>query len=109
MAYDPDDVSHVWMIENGRYIRFELIESRFEGKDVDSVGEIQEKQRQMVKAQEHSKLQASVDLANHIQSIVSGAEGRKNQGIKGISKVRKKEEARTHKEYAKEVGLHGTN
>jgi len=109
VAYDPDDVSHVWMIENGRYIRFELIESRFEGKDVDSVGEIQEKQRQMVKAQEHSKLQASVDLANHIQSIVSSAEGRKNQGIKGISKVRKKEELRTHKEYAKEVGLHGTN
>lgn len=34
VAYNPDDVSYVWLLDNGAYIRFELIESRFKGMDL---------------------------------------------------------------------------
>ena len=37
VAYNPDDVSCVWVIENGHYTRFSLIESRFDGKPLDGV------------------------------------------------------------------------
>lgn len=34
VAYNPDDVSEVWLIEKGVYSRFTLIESRFKGKGI---------------------------------------------------------------------------
>ena len=32
VSYDPDNVSKVWLFENGEYIEFKLIESRFNSK-----------------------------------------------------------------------------
>ncbi len=34
VAYNPDDVSEIWLIEKGVYTPFTLIESRFDGKGV---------------------------------------------------------------------------
>ena len=40
VAYDPDNISCVWLLENGNYIRFELIESRFRNKSLMEVESI---------------------------------------------------------------------
>ena len=34
VAYNPEDVTEVWLIEKGSFIRFTLIESRFAGKSL---------------------------------------------------------------------------
>lgn len=40
VAYNPEDVTSVWLLEKGRYIEFAIIESRFEGKDLTAVQEL---------------------------------------------------------------------
>ena len=37
VAYNPEDVSNVWLIENGKYICFELIQGRYNGKELSEV------------------------------------------------------------------------
>ena len=42
VAYNPEDVSMVWLIEDGRYIPFDLIEGRYAGKSLEEVQGMQE-------------------------------------------------------------------
>ena len=35
VAFDPSDVSNVWLIRDGQYYKFELIEKYFEGKSLE--------------------------------------------------------------------------
>ncbi len=49
VAYNPEDVTFVWVLENGIYTEFNLIESRFEGKDLGAVKELQDSQRNITK------------------------------------------------------------
>lgn len=112
VAYDPDNVSSVWLIEDNDYVRFELIDSRFEGKELAEVEIMLKKKNEIIREEERNRLQADIDLMNHIQDIADTAEsvtGRSsgdNSNIKNIRSTRKKEELNTHIEYAKEAGLH---
>lgn len=44
VAYDMDNSNHIWLIENGAYIQFDLIEKRFHGKGLDDVSFMKSKQ-----------------------------------------------------------------
>lgn len=103
VAYNPEDVSYVWLIEeNGQYVRFELIESRFDGENLSTVQEIQEKTKEIIQRGNEESLQAQVQLAKHIETVVGMAGRTKNIQIKEIRKNRKREQRRTHKDYVKE-------
>ena len=58
VAYNPDDVSAVWTIEKGVYARFDLIESRFEGKALSEVEDMKSRQRLLVRNEVQDNLQA---------------------------------------------------
>ena len=49
VAYNPEDVTYVWALENGIYTEFILIESRFEVKDLGAVKEQKNRQRIITK------------------------------------------------------------
>lgn len=49
VTYNPDDVSCVWLIENGDYVRFDLIESRYKDKKLSEVETLKESQKAIVK------------------------------------------------------------
>ena len=50
MAYNPDNCNKVWLKEkDGSFIEFSLIESRFKDMSLDSVQEIQQKQKELMK------------------------------------------------------------
>lgn len=102
VAYNPDDVSYVWVIEKGSYTRFELIESRFEGKSLAEVLEMKENQSELVQREKENKLQAEINLASHIQIV---AENKKKSGgrIQHIRENRKREEQRKHLDIVKGV------
>lgn len=103
VAYNPDDVSYVWLIEeNGQYVRFDLIESRFDGENLSTVQEIQEKTKEIIQSGNEESLQAQVQLARHIETVVGMAGRTKDIQIKEIRKNRKREQKRTHKDYVKE-------
>lgn len=101
VAYNPEDVTEVWLLDNGQYIPFALIESRFNGKSLAAVQTIQKARKQTVNAATADNLQAQIDLAEHIQVIA--AKGKQTDvGIKNIRNTRKREQARTHIDFVKE-------
>ena len=104
VAYNPEDVTEVWLLDNGQYVPFMLIESRFNGKSLDAVQTIQKARKQTVNAATANNLQAQIDLAEHIQVIASKGK-QTDVGIKNIRNTRKREQARTHIDFVKE----GTN
>lgn len=101
VAYNPEDVTEIWLLDNGQYVPFTLIESRFNGKSLVAVQTMQKARKQTVNAAAADNLQAQINLAEHIQVIAS--QGRKTDvGIKNIRNTRKREQARTHIDFVKE-------
>ena len=94
VSYDPDDVSCVWVVEQGEYTRFDLIPSRYKGKTLTDVGEMQTAQRDLMKTEETSQIQAEIDLARHIQTIANNALHTSATGIKNIRATRNVEKQR---------------
>ena len=104
VAYNPEDVTEIWLLDNGQYVPFTLIESRFNGKSLAAVQTMQTARKQTINAAAAENLQAQINLAEHIQVIAS--QGRQTDvGIKNIRNTRKREQARTHMDFVKE----GTN
>lgn len=102
VAYNPENTSYVWLIENGSYIRFELIESRYRNKNLEEVESIKTGQKAVVKAFAQEQTQAQIDLVNHIEMIAFTTDYRGQTKIKGIRENRQKEQIKTHKDYVKE-------
>ena len=107
VAYNPDDVSCVWLIESGSYVCFELVERRFNGKELRSTQAMQAAQRAIIKSATHDNLQAKIDLAEHICTIASTANSSKNTQIKSVRESRKRAQRKTHTDYMKAGELNG--
>ena len=104
VAYNPEDVSCIWLLENGSYIRFELIESRYRNKNLEEVESIKTGQKAVIKAFTREQTQAQIDLVNHIEMIAFQTDYRGQTKIKGIRENRRKEQIKAHKDYMK-VGV----
>jgi len=102
VAYNPENVSEIWLIENGVYTPFTLIESRFNGMGIQEVEALKESQRATVKAATADNLQAKIDLIKHIGIVAASAANQGNTSIKGIRDNRRREQMRTHIDYVKE-------
>ena len=102
VAYSPDNVSRVWLIDNGEFVEFRLIESRYMDLSVQSVEEINERTRQLIKGHEENKLQAQIDLSNQIRDIALVG-NHSEKAIKSIRENRMKETARRHIEIGGDV------
>ena len=101
VAYNPDDVSSVWLIENGVFSVFTLIESRFSGKGVEDVALIKEAQKAVVKAATAVNLQAKINLAKHIDVVAETASTQGKAQVKDIRSNRKREQRESHINYVK--------
>ena len=107
VAYNPEDVSSVWVIENGSYVEFILIESRFKGKDLVGIQEIQTSQRDIIKSAARDNLQAQINLAQHIEAIAGSVGTHKDIHMKNIRSTRKREQMKNHQDYMKEGSYYG--
>lgn len=99
VAYNPENTSYVWLLENGSYIPFELIESRYRNKNLEEVETLKNGQKAVVKAFTKEQTQAQIDLVNHIEMIAFQTDYRGQTKIKGIRENRRKEQIKTHKDY----------
>lgn len=93
VAYNPEDVTSVWVLEDGGYMEFTLIESRFQGKDFTQIQELQTNQRAIVKASKRDNLQAQIHLAQHIEAIAHGVQSGADVCLKDIRTTRKREQS----------------
>ena len=103
VAYNPEDVTYVWLLEKGRYTEFKIIESRYKNKDLTSVQCLQTSQKVIEKESEKDNIQAQIDLARHIETIACCANVNTNASIKNIHSTRKREQGKRHQDYMKEV------
>ena len=83
-------------------MEFMLIESRFQGKDLIEVQEIQSSQKDIAKSEMRNNLQAQIDLTQHIETIVGSVNTHKDVHMKNIRSTRKREQIKYHRDYMKE-------
>lgn len=103
VAYNPDDVSEVWLIDNGSYIRFDLIESRYKGKELSDVEILQRGQKELVKAATADNIQAQIDLAQSIEIIAASVNNSDKVNIKSIRNTRQREQTKNHIDYIRGI------
>ena len=105
VAYNPEDVSYIWLIEeNGTYVKFELINSQFYGKDLSFVESYIKSSKKLIAENTDDNLQAKVSLSKDIDFVVSESV-RSNVSTKNIRKNRQKEQKLTHRDFVKEYEL----
>lgn len=98
VAYNPDNCNKVWLKEkDGSFIEFSLIESRFEDMSLDSVQEIQQKQKKLMKDTMRDNYQAKIELMSFIESVASKPKSTDVQ-IKDIRAARKSATRKQHKD-----------
>ena len=102
VAYNPEDVSSIWLVDKGSYTEFSLIESRFKDKTITQVQEVQTNQKNIIKEAEHKNLQAQIQLANHIEAIANGTGSNSDVRLKDIRTTRRREQNKNHRDYMKE-------
>lgn len=102
VAYNPDDVTKVYLIENGDYVPFELIESRFRGKAISEVCEMKAEQKKIVRAVAEENLQAQISLADNISTIANNVVRTQGVIMKDVRRNRELEERKTHIDLMKE-------
>ena len=90
------------MLEDGAYTEFTIIESRYQGKDLTAVQELQTSQRDIARGAVRDNLQAQINLAQHIETIVSSSAGRGDVHMKNIRSTRRREQTKRHRDYMKE-------
>ena len=102
VAYNPEDVTSVWLLEDGDYTEFRIIESRYQGKDLTAVQELQDSQRTIARGVVRDNLQAQINLAQHIEAIAGNGAGRGDVHMKNIRNTRRREQTKHHRDYMKE-------
>lgn len=98
VAYNPDNCNKVWVKEkDGSFIEFSLIESRFEDMSLDSVQEIQQKQKELMKDTMRDNYQSKIELMSFIESVASKPKSSDVQ-IKDTRVARKSATRKQHKD-----------
>lgn len=101
VAYNPEDVTSVWVLKDGIYTEFSLIETRYCGKSLDTVVTLQASQKSILKNMENDNLQAQITLARHIEAIASSGGNGIDVHMKNIRGTRQKEQIIHHQDYMK--------
>lgn len=99
VAFNPDDVSFVWGLDNGNFVEFELIETQFKENTLEEIHTIRGKQNEIIKEAQEENLQAKIHLAGHIETIAKNSERMCDVNIKGIRNNKRKERNKTHIDY----------
>ena len=86
VAYDPTNVSNVWLYEDGEFHKFNLIESFFNGMGLEAIEETRPKATSEVEKEE---LESEIRLSNQIDLLAKSI-GRRPV-VKGLRKARQKE------------------
>lgn len=102
VAYNPDDSGYVWLIDNGEYIKFELIESRFQNKNFKEIEEMKSIKKNIIRSVASEDLQARIGLGAYIETIANNS-NRSNSNLQDIGNNKIKEKQKIHKNYTEEV------
>lgn len=97
VAYNPDDVSHVWLRTDDGYEEFQVIESMYAGRTLEEVSETKQKQDTLVKNEAEEELQARIRLMTFIETAVNESTPPADASIRGIREKRQSERRKQHR------------
>ena len=103
VSYNPENVDTVYLFQNGKYIEFQLIESRFTGKTFDEVEAMLRGQKEIVKNADYENLQGRIDLTSNIETILLGTSKNDNLNLKNVREYKDREKRKQHKDFMREV------
>ena len=106
-AYNPESADAVYLLREGEFIEFRLIESRFSGKSFEDIKKILSAQKNLENEAVHKNLQGRVDLASHVERIVNGTGQNGDVNLKGIREAKKRAKKERHKDFVEEVDRNG--
>ncbi len=97
VAYNPDDVSHIWLKTNNGFEEFSIIETMYTGKTLTEVAEKKQNQDVLIKSEAEGALQAKIQLMAFIENAVEQSTPPPNASIKGIREKRQSEKRKKHR------------
>ena len=97
VAYNPDDVSHVWLKTDDGFEEFKVIESMYAGKTLEEVSEAKQNQDALVKNEAEKALQAKIRLMTFIETAVNESTPSADVNISGIREKRQSERRKKHR------------
>ncbi len=100
VAYNADDVSTVWLIENGSFTPFSLVLSEFEGLSLEQTNAHLGRNRAIVRAESENNIKARLNLIENIEVIANESQ----QGVKTISNIRATRATETKKKHIDYIG-----
>lgn len=102
-AYNPESADTVYLLKEGEFIEFGLIESRFSGKSFVEIKKMLSEQKNLENDAVHDNLQGRVELASHVERIVSGTGQDRDVNLKGIRSTKSRAKRERHKDFVEEV------
>lgn len=109
VAYDPDSNNKVWLIDNGEYIEFELIERVYKDKTLTEAQLLEQKKKELEDSCREEQMQAEIDVNSFIQDIFKTAIQAGLADRKNIKKTREVETVKTHINYIDIVDKENNN
>lgn len=103
IAYNPESAGKVYLIQEGNFIEFYLIESQFTGKSFEEIKKIQSVQRKIIEDAIPNNLQGRVDLVSHVERIVGEKKKSKDVNVKRVRETKKRAKEERHKDFIEEV------
>lgn len=98
VAYNPDNVGTVWLIDKGKYIPFKIILSEYNDKSLDDVTILKKAKSSIIKEEIDKSFKAKIDLINKIGVIALNSGEKQNANILDVRKSRTKEIKKTHED-----------
>lgn len=102
-AYNPESADTVYLLREGEFIEFNLIESRFSGRSFGEIKKMLSEQKNLENDAVHENLQGRVDLASHVERIISGTGQDRDVNLKGIRSTKIRAKRERHKDFVEEV------
>ena len=91
VAYDSNDVSKVYLIENGNYIEFELIEKELKDKTLEEVELIKVEKNKVINEAKIIKCKSSIEIQKVLDELVESFDKDIEVDIKNVRTNRKNE------------------
>lgn len=85
VAYNPDDLTQVWLYEERKYVAFDVVQQQYRGKSLAELTALRREEKDMHKVLCKYELQSKVNLIADIEDIATGALPTERQTVKEIS------------------------
>lgn len=91
VAYNPNDVSKIWLIEKGNYIEFDLIEKFLRGKTLEEVESIKNEKNKVINDSKVKSVKSKIKIQNVLDEIIDSIDNDVVVDTKNVRKNRKNE------------------